>query len=123
MIEITGVQIKTTRKGDPYKALSLSNGKTVSMWCDDPDYDMAQQGVVLEREIEQSGQYWNLLPQGSETVQKPDPAILEGNQLNSIWWLLTKIADKLEIEYEEKNEVKQIQEKYDTIIYPENIPF
>lgn len=128
MITITNVQIKTTKKGDPYKLLSLAGGQSVAMWSDDVYYEDAVVGAELNRDIEQNGKYWNLLPPGekpkSAATQAHATSTLDQAQMSSIWWLLKKIADKLEVEYSEPTEVEQIQEKYaDDDIDPESIPF
>lgn len=128
MITITSAEIRTTSTGKEYKLLSLADGKKVSIWGDDEDYEIARQGTVLERELYKKGDYWNLSKkEDAQPSQEQRASNLQDAQLNSIWWLLRKIADKLEVEYEkdkEKDLVKSIQDKYaDDELDPLSVPF
>lgn len=127
MITITSAEIRTTSTGKEYKLLSLADGKKVSIWGDDEDYEIARQGTVLERELYKKGDYWNLSKKEDAQPSKDQRAAnIQDAQLNSIWWLLRKIADKLEVEYqkdEEKDLVKSIQDKYDYNLDPLSVPF
>lgn len=127
MITITSAEIRTTSTGKEYKLLSLADGKKVSIWGDDEDYEIARQGTVLERELYKKGDYWNLSKkEDAQPSQEQRATKLSDAQLNSIWWLLRKIADKLEVEYEKdekKDLVKSIQDKYDDELDPLSVPF
>jgi hypothetical protein len=113
MIKINEVLIKQKKNGDDYKLLKLQDGKAVSMWGDDSDYDSAIKGADLDREIQKDGQYWNLLPSGETPTVKPQPNVTNGNleelnkKIGAVYAVVSqnhsiirKIAESLKIELE-----------------------
>jgi len=128
MINITEVQIKETKKGDPYKLLKLEGGNQVAMWADDPDYNLAVDGAELTRDIQQQGKYWNLLPSGAtpttETTnsQPTTNAGLEelNKKIGAVYFLVQKIAEHLKVD--EGLETPKV-EYPDVNINPDDIPF
>lgn len=59
-MKITKVEIKQTKTGKDYKSLTFEDGKSVNMWSNDPDYEIAIVDATLERTLEQDGQYLKL---------------------------------------------------------------
>ena len=122
---IKDVEEKTTKTNKPYKNLVLEDGKSVNMWSDDKDWDLAVPGAKLDRQIAQKGDYWNLLPAG----ESPSPQVSTANnealisaigrtntKLEVMYELFKKMAQKLEVDVTEA--VVEEEE-----INPEDIPF
>lgn len=74
MITVTNVEIRQTKTGKDYKALTINGTERVNMWNNDPDYENTNTGTELDREIIPDGQYKKLSDkqkQVSENVERP----------------------------------------------------
>lgn len=92
MIKIENVEIKQTKKGTDYKQITLKEGTKINMWSDDVDYNNAEAGVDLDREIKQEGKFWNLVSlTGNVTPKKPQTDDIN-KKLDAIYWVLQEIA-------------------------------
>ena len=130
MIQIETVEIKTTKTGKEYKNLKLKDGTFVNMWNDDADYMFAESGVELDRELEQNGQYQNLVASGASPSNNPKQSAptksgdLE-KKIDGIYFVLRKIADHLKIDTGENERIQEVKQVdiYDGDINPADIPF
>jgi len=130
MIQIETVELKETKTGKEYKNLKLTNGTFVNMWNDDADYLFAESGVELDRELEQNGQYQNLVASGASPSNNPKQSAptksgdLE-KKVDAIYFVLRKIADHLKIDTGEDERLKALEDGVvdDGDINPEDIPF
>lgn len=134
MIKIAEVQMKKAKNGNDYKNLKLEDGRYVNMWGDDPDYTIAEAGIELDRDLQQNGQYWNLLPAGERATQpKTQQGDLAG-KVEAIYYTMqeyiknyeknmAKIMEKLELEFEPFERLNDSTVDADDDINPEDIPF
>lgn len=136
MFIIQSVELKTTKTGKPYKALTGEyEGKLLktNMWSDDFDFDSVEVGSQLDRELEQNGDFWNLKPvidpingevKKSDLINIPKKDISQA-QLTAIWDAINAIGKHLNVPYFQKESDKPSYNglKVEESINPEDIPF
>jgi len=129
MIKIQSVEIKQTKTGKDYKFLTLDDNTQVAMWLDDPDYELAESGVEIDRATEKNGKWINLLPKSEKSKQNNTGDVLGTYilecKLDAIYWLLQqvtkkydedmlKVFEKIGIEYKPFERIKQSNSDYPT---------
>lgn len=98
MLKITSIDIKETKNGVEYKTLHSDNGERVNMWIDDPDYERAEAGVILDREIISEETYPRLSePKPKEAIKNEDLSYNERieKKIDAIYWVQMEMAKKI----------------------------